>query len=123
MNVGLLPTLDIMIASAKHGIRWAENGGARPNAGTIRQSRGRVPSYLPISRLPPGSDVVLICLRDEYADPIQDVLIVTWKTPDGQVAPQRAVLVLDAEMGASCTYRALGGAHGREVDQVGEVVP
>jgi len=30
-------------------------------------------------------DVVLICLRDEYANPIQDVLIVTWKTPDGQV--------------------------------------
>jgi hypothetical protein len=26
-------------------------------------------------------------------------------------------------MGASCTYRALGGAHGREVDQVGEVLP
>ena len=52
MNVGLLPALDITIASAKHGIRW---------------------------------DVVLICLRDEYADPIQDVLIVTWKTPDGQV--------------------------------------
>ena len=26
-------------------------------------------------------------------------------------------------MGASCTYGALGGAHGREVGQVGEVVP
>jgi hypothetical protein len=36
-------------------------------------------------RFGPVSDVVLICLRDEYADPIQDVLIVTWKTPDGQV--------------------------------------
>jgi hypothetical protein len=85
MNVGLLPALDITIASAKYGIRWAENGGVRPSPGRIRQSRGREPSYLPISRLPPGSDVVLICLRDEYADPIQDVLIVTWKTPDGQV--------------------------------------
>lgn len=85
MNVGLLPALDITIASAKYWITWAENGGERPSPGQIRQSCGHEPSYLPISRLPPGSDVVLICLRDEYADPIQDVLIVTWKTPDGQV--------------------------------------
>jgi hypothetical protein len=80
MNVGLLPALEITIASPKYGIRWAENGGTGPSG----RGRGRGPSYLPISRLPPGSDVVLICLR-EYADPIQDVLIVTWKTPDGQV--------------------------------------
>jgi hypothetical protein len=85
MNVGLLPALDITISSAKHGIRWAEDGGARPGPGPSGQSRMLGPSYLPISRLPPGSDVVLICLRNEYADPIQDVLIVTWKTPDGQV--------------------------------------
>jgi hypothetical protein len=77
-NTGLLPALDITIASAKYWITWAEDGGPR-------QSRGREPSYLPISRLPPGSDVVLICLRYERDDPIQDVLVVTWKTPDGQV--------------------------------------
>src|SRR6266568_239757 len=65
MNVGLLPALDITISSAKYGIRWAEDGGARPGPGLSGQSRVREPSYLPISRLPPGSDVVLICLRDE----------------------------------------------------------
>jgi hypothetical protein len=85
MNVGLLPALDVTIASAKRRIRWAEDGGAKPEPGLVWQGAMREPSYLPLSRLPPGSDVVLICLRDEYADPIQDVLQVTWKTPDGQV--------------------------------------
>lgn len=84
-NTGLLPALDITITSAKYWITWAEDEETRPGPGQIRQSRGSEPSYLPISRLPPGSDVVLICLRAEHVDPIQDVLIVTWKTPDGQV--------------------------------------
>jgi hypothetical protein len=84
MNVGLLPALDVMVASARYEIMWAEDGGVRPTPGRFRQSCEGEPPYLPISRLPPGSDVVLICLRDEYADPIQDVLVITWKTPDGQ---------------------------------------
>jgi hypothetical protein len=83
MNVGSLPALDVTIASAKYDITWAQNEGVRP--GLIRQGHLGEPSYLPIRNLPPGADVVLICLRDEYVDPIQDVLLVTWKTPDGQV--------------------------------------
>jgi Putative DNA-binding domain len=83
MNVGLLPARDVMVASAKYQIRWAEDGGIRP--GLIPQGCVREPSYLPIRSLAPGSDVVLMCLRDEHTDPIQDVLLVTWKTPDGRV--------------------------------------
>jgi hypothetical protein len=80
MNAGLLPAFDVMIASAKYGIMWAEDGGVRP--GRLRQGCEHEPAYLPIRSLPPGSDVVLICLRDEFVDPVQDVLLVTWKTPD-----------------------------------------
>ena len=82
-NVGSLPALDVTIASAGYAITWAQDERVRP--GRIRQGHLGEPSYLPIRNLPPGADVVLICLRDQYVDPIQDMLLVTWKTPDGQV--------------------------------------
>ena len=82
INAGLLPALDISIESTKYKLTWADD---RPVSGELRQDHMRVPSYLPIRSLPPGSDVVLICLRAEHVDPVQDVLVVTWKTPDGQV--------------------------------------
>jgi hypothetical protein len=86
INAGSVPALDISIESAKHWLNWADEG---PVSGELRKNHVRGPSYLPIRSLPPGSDVVLICLRAEYVDPVQDVLVVTWKTPDGQVHQSR----------------------------------
>jgi hypothetical protein len=83
MNTGSLPAFDVMIASTKYEIMWAEDVGI--GSGKIRQGCDHAPVYLPIRSLPPGSDVILMCLRDEHVDPVHDVLLVTWKTPDGQV--------------------------------------
>ena len=83
MNSGLMPALDVTVASVKQEMVWAEDGGVRLRGHLPRYVRE--PSCLPIRSLPPGSDVVLTCLRDEHVDPVQDVLLVTWNTPDGQV--------------------------------------
>jgi hypothetical protein len=82
INAGQMPALDVSIESIRHRLKWADDGPMDPGP---RQYNRRVPSYLPIRSLPPGSEVVLICLRSERIDPVQDVLAVTWKTPDGQV--------------------------------------
>ena len=82
INAGLLPALDVSIESAKYKLTWADD---RLTGGQLQRDYSHTPSYLPIQSLQPGSDVVLICLRTENVDPVQDVLVVTWKTPDGQV--------------------------------------
>lgn len=81
MNTGLLPALDIAIASANSQLLWATEG---EDHDPWNPDHAANPPYLPIRNLPPGSDVVLNCKR-ELKDPKQDVLEVTWKTPDGQV--------------------------------------
>jgi hypothetical protein len=80
-NVGNLPALEISIESTTSNLLWQSDTSKRsvwddnyvPN-----------PSYLPIKRLPPGSDVILRCER-EWDAPTQDVIHVSWMTPDGQV--------------------------------------
>lgn len=81
-NVGAVPALEISIESTTCTVLWEKN----KRATLLEWDKGfeADPSYMPIRTLPPGSDVVLRC-HCSWDDPVQDVLQVTWKTPDGQV--------------------------------------
>jgi Putative DNA-binding domain len=83
-NTGAVPVLDISIDSTTCTIFWDKD--VKGTDLILDWENGYVsdPPYLPIRRLPSGSDVVLRCRR-EWNDPTQDVLQVTWKTPDGQL--------------------------------------
>jgi hypothetical protein len=90
-NSGTLPALDVTIDAAAAAIMWdkdADHAGDDDWTGLKslldKQNFTSEPAYLPIRSLPPGSDVVLRCVR-EWGAPTQDALQVTWKTPDGQV--------------------------------------
>jgi hypothetical protein len=90
-NTGTVPALDISIDSTTSEILWEEDAEHAPDeprrnlTGLFdRQNYVLDPPYLPIRSLPSGSDVILTCWR-EWGDHQQDVLQVTWRTPDGQV--------------------------------------
>jgi hypothetical protein len=91
MNTGTPAVSDISIYSTTGVVLWEkdeERSPAEPPRQLLdRLSKGNFildPPYLPIKTLPSGTDVILSCYRDLGASS-QDVLRVTWKTPDGQV--------------------------------------
>lgn len=83
-NSGIVAARDVNIRSLGSDIAWARDGGRLLEQDPWSEKHEPSPSYLPIRSLPPGSDVVLVCLRG-LEDAAQDVLEVTWQTPDGQV--------------------------------------
>jgi hypothetical protein len=89
-NTGALPALDISIDSARSKILWDKDAGLAPNEergwSALFNEENYVsdPPYMPVQTLPSGSDVILRCYR-EWGAPAQDVLQVTWRTPDGRV--------------------------------------
>jgi Putative DNA-binding domain len=88
-NTGTLPALDISIDSTTSEILWykdAKRADDESRLSALFDGQNYVldPPYLPIRNLPSGSDVILQCWR-EWGSPTQDVLHVTWRTPDGQV--------------------------------------
>ena len=89
-NTGTVPALDISIDSTTSKILWDKDPVRAPDEprdlpGLFdRQNYVPDPPYLPIRSLLSGSAVCLWCWR-EWGNPQQDVLQVTWRTPDGQV--------------------------------------
>ena len=89
-NTGTIPALDISIDSTTSEILWDKDAERTPdeprNLPGLFDRKNYVldPPYLPIRSLPSGSDVILRCWC-EWGNPQQDVLQVTWRTPDGQV--------------------------------------
>jgi len=89
-NTGTVPATDISVESIVSTIFWAKDEDCRSDESRDfmslfdRDHYVPDPPYLPIWMLPSGSDVILRCWR-EWGSPQQDVLQVTWKTPDGQV--------------------------------------
>jgi hypothetical protein len=89
-NTGAISALGISIDSTTSPLLWNKDAGDAPDAQDQWRERFKKenyvpdPHYLPIRALPPGSAVYLWCLPAPGA-PQQDVLEVTWKTPDGQV--------------------------------------
>jgi hypothetical protein len=84
INRGQVAALDISIESTTAVLLWQKEAKSETSHDFLENYAAELPSYLPIRSLPPGSDVVLGCNR-EWGDPTQDVLQVTWRTPDGQV--------------------------------------
>lgn len=89
-NTGTVPALEISVDSIRSRLLWYRDDNAHDDQMTemdrLYNSENYVsdPLYLPIRQLPPGSDVILQCWRD-WGAPRQDVIQVTWKTPDGQI--------------------------------------
>lgn len=83
-NTGIVAAHDVNSTSLTSDIAWARDGVTLLERDPWSEKREPSPPYLPIRSLPPGSDVVLVCLRD-LEDPSQDVLELTRQTPDGQV--------------------------------------
>jgi hypothetical protein len=86
-NTGSVSALDISVDSTKSKLLWDKDTGRaadKPRNVFADENYLADPPYLPIQSLLPGSDVVLVCLR-EWGAPQQDILQVAWKTPDGQV--------------------------------------
>jgi hypothetical protein len=84
-NRGLEPALRVVIDSANSEILWAEDRKlAEGESRLFNEDYVPHPAYLPIQRMPSGSDVVLRCKR-EWGAPTQDLLRVTWTTLDGHV--------------------------------------
>jgi hypothetical protein len=84
INMGPVAVLDVSIDSTTSTLLWEKQTKAKTFNARLENYAAELPPYLPIRNLLPGSDVVLSCNR-EWGDPTQDVLQVTWKTPDGQV--------------------------------------
>jgi hypothetical protein len=90
MNTGTLAASEISIDSTKGILLWAKDEEHTPEKprdfSDVFGKKNFIadPPYLPIRILPSGTDVILSCYR-EYGAASQDVLDVTWKTPDGQV--------------------------------------
>jgi hypothetical protein len=89
-NTGTVSALDISVDSTTSKILWDNDAGKVSGESQTfmdppsKKNYVSDPPYLPIRNLPSGSDVILRCYR-ELDTPTQDVLQVTWKTPDGQV--------------------------------------
>jgi Putative DNA-binding domain len=91
MNTGTLAASEISIDSTTGVLLWEKDEERSPDE-PPRELLDRFskenfildPPYLPIKILPSGTDVILSCYR-EYGTSKQDVLRVTWRTPDGQV--------------------------------------
>jgi hypothetical protein len=87
-NAGSLPARNVSLKASTE-VLWAADDGKIHSATDDPWAPGDPayvadPPYLPVRSLPPGSDVVLECQREQNA-PKQDVLEVTWETPDGQL--------------------------------------
>jgi len=82
-NTGAIPASDISIESSGAPIRWAANERLSEK-NWLHGKYVENPEYMPIKRLPPGADVVLSFERD-WNLPDQDVLRITWNSPDGHV--------------------------------------
>lgn len=82
-NGSVIPACDILIESSVAPIRWATNERL-PVKDWLHGKYIENPDYIPIKRLPPGTDVVLSFERD-WNVPDQDVIRITWNTSDGQV--------------------------------------
>jgi hypothetical protein len=83
-NAGTFPASDISIESTLAPIHWATNERLPVEEQWTQDMYVEHPDYLPIKRLPPGADVVLSFDR-EWGLPSQDVIRITWNSPDGQV--------------------------------------
>ena len=89
-NTGTVAALDISVAATRSKLLWFNDSEHGPNESLSltelfnEQNYEPDPPYLPIRNLPSGSNVVLRCRR-EWGAPQQDVLQLTWKTPDGQL--------------------------------------
>jgi hypothetical protein len=83
-NTGPVAALDVSIDSTTSTLLWEKQTKAETFDAKLANYAADLPPYLPIRSLLPGSDVILNCNR-EWGDPTQDVLQVTWRTPDGQV--------------------------------------
>lgn len=83
VNRGPVTALDISINSTTSVLLWEKQANVKSFGARLENYAAVLPPYLPIRSLPAGSDVVLSCNRD-LSDPTQDVLQVTWRTPDGQ---------------------------------------
>ena len=89
-NTGSVPALDIILNSTTSELEWEVDARYSPDRVKSltdlfqRENYVSEPSYMPIRSLQPGADVILSCQR-EWGSPTQDILQVTWKTPDGQI--------------------------------------
>lgn len=86
MNSGIIPALNISVESSISPVQWARDAGPGEDGFMALFDEDYYtanPSYLPVLALPPGGDVILRFLR-KWAAPDQDVIRISWNTPDGQ---------------------------------------
>jgi hypothetical protein len=90
MNTGTLAASEISIDSTTGVLLWEKDEERSPDEPRdlsdlfSKENFILDPPYLPIKIRPSGTDVILSCYR-EYGASSQDVLRVTWKTPEGQI--------------------------------------